>query len=57
MQPKFYVCTMYCGEPDLPHMLRSIADQGMDVVEHKIISYKKEVDAHNELYESFNRAD
>jgi hypothetical protein len=52
---KYLVCTMYCGEPDLPHHLKAMSQQGVEV-DHRIISYKREVDAHNAVYSAFNEA-
>jgi hypothetical protein len=44
---------MYCGEPDLPHLLRSISEQGVEV-DHRIFSYMGEMEAHNAVYQAFN---
>jgi hypothetical protein len=44
---------MYCGEPDFPHLLKSISEQNVEIV-HQIISYKSEIDAHNAVYQAFN---
>jgi hypothetical protein len=53
---KFLICTMYCGEPDLPHLLKSISEQGVEV-DHRIFSFMSEIDAHNAVYQAFNAAD
>lgn len=53
---KFFICTLYSGEPDLPDCLRAIATQGVEF-EHKIISFKREIVAHDELYQAFNSVD
>jgi hypothetical protein len=55
-KPQFLVCTMWCGEPDYNHCVRAIARQKDVVVQHQIISYLPEREAHNVVYEAFNRA-
>jgi hypothetical protein len=46
---------MYCGEPDLPHHLKAISQQGVEI-DHRIISFKNEMEAHNAVYSAFNTA-
>lgn len=55
MIESFYVCTMFCGEPDMPHCLKSLQEQGVEFT-HKVISFKDELTAHNEVYQAFNDA-
>lgn len=55
MAAKFLICTMYCGEPDLPHHLKAMSEQGVQV-DHRIFSFMSEVDAHNAVYQAFNEA-
>jgi hypothetical protein len=47
---------MYCGEPDLPHHLKAMSEQGVEI-DHRIFSYMSEIDAHNAVYKTFNEAD
>lgn len=47
---------MWCGENDYPHCVESIANQGVEV-EHRTFKDLVEVDAHNEVYQAFNKAE
>lgn len=56
MLPKFFVCTLYCGEPGLAACIRSVSEQqNVEIVEHRIVKNLKEVDAHNVCYQAFNQ--
>ena len=58
MSLKFLVCTLYCGEPDLEHCLRSLSQQDIDVeIDHRIISFLPEHAAHVVVYKTFNDTD
>lgn len=46
---------MYCGEPDLPHHLKAMSEQGVEI-DHRIFSFMTEIDAHNAVYRTFNEA-
>ncbi len=52
---KFIVCTMYCGEQDMPHHLKSMSQQGV-IIDHRVFSYMSEIDGHNAVYQAFNEA-
>lgn len=53
---KFLICTMWCGEKDYPHCVDAILKQEGVEVEHRTFKDLIEVDAHNEVYQSFNEA-
>lgn len=46
MEPKFFICTMHCGEPDFPHMVKSFTEQGVEY-EHRVFNDMTEIDGHN----------
>ena len=52
---KYVVCTGYCGEQEMPDCVKALAFQGVEV-DHHIIAYRSEIDAHNEIYKIFNEA-
>lgn len=46
---------MYCGELDLPHHIKALSEQGVEI-DHRMFSFMSEIDAHNAVYQTFNEA-
>jgi len=46
---------MFCGEPDLPYLLKSLSEQQVEI-DHRVFSYMSEIDGHNAVYQTFNTA-
>lgn len=55
MQPRYFIVTLYSGEPDFDHHVKSLNDQGVEFT-HKIVKFMPKLEAHNELYKAFNDA-
>lgn len=54
IKPRIFVGTMYCCEGDYPWHLNAIKSQINVDITHKVIFMKNEIDAHNELWDSWN---
>lgn len=57
MTPTILISTMYCGEPDFQHCVAALKAQKGVNIKHHVISFKPELEAHNEVYQTFNEAD
>lgn len=53
MMNKIFICTLYCGEGDFQKCIENVNKQKDVIITHKIISYLPEIEANNELYQSF----
>lgn len=53
--PKVYVGTLYCGENDFDSCVESIISQKSVQVTHHIIKNENEQEAHNKLWDSWNK--
>ena len=56
MSPKIFVGTLYSGESEFQDCCKAIKDQQEVIIKHKVISNKPEYEAHNLLWEEWEKS-